>query len=150
MTRHVMIALLIASGAAACGDLSPAAPTDIERELRLQVFPVRPLRVSTSSVLYILDYSVFNPRVATGPVTVTRVEFTIFGADGTAYSNTADQSLTFGRTAALRPGEGRSGNGIVTDVNVTRPSATRYTVRVLFTRPDGSTWALEDEAAILP
>ena len=147
---RVIAAVLIASAAAACGDLSPATPSDIERELRLQASPIRPIRTGPTSVLYILTYSVFNPRVATDSVVVTRVEFRIFGPDGTVYSDTADQTLTFGRTATLRPGQFRSGDGVASDPNATRPIATKYTVRVFFTRADGSTWALETEAAILP
>jgi hypothetical protein len=147
---RAIAALLIASAAAACGDLSPATPSDIERELRLQASPIRPNRTGPSSVLYILTYSVLNPRVAIDSVIVTRVEFRIFGADGTVYGDTADQTLTLGRTAMLGPGQLLTGNGVASDPNVSRPIATKYTVRVLFTRADGSTWALETEAAILP
>jgi hypothetical protein len=149
MMRRLAFALIIVVSAAACGDLSPAEPTAVDREPVLTASPIRPMRFN-ASILYSPGYTFTNPKPAIEPITVTRVEFRILGADGSVYAITEDPTLTFGRTATLQPGQFRSGSGSMSDANTARPTATEYTVRVLFTRSDGSTWKMEEQSTILP
>jgi hypothetical protein len=149
MPSRFLIPWIFALCTCACGDLSPATPTDIEREPVLAVLPTEPLR-SNTNVLYFITYSFNNPKAANGSVTVTRVEFSILGGDSSVYGVGEDPTFSFGRARALAPGQSLGNTNTFSDLNTTHAAATACSVRVFFTRSDGSTWKLEEQSALLP
>ena len=145
--RHLAIASIATLSVAACGDLSPAKPSLIEQEPVLTILPIDPV-LFNGSILYRVHASVQNPRFATGNITLTRLEFTLFGADGSIYWTGEDPIYLYGSAAIVQPGLSGGGNGTFSDPNTTRPLATVCMVRARFTRADGSTWMIEERSTI--
>jgi hypothetical protein len=141
-TAAAALALLVATAIAGC-ELSPAEPTDLDRQPVLEVSEGRAFRFGTG-VLYSFSGGISNSPIG-ATITVQQTDITLLGPSGETYATVAGSI----RNSRLSPGGGISGSlGSYQDSNVSRPFATSYRVRMTFTREDGSTGSLEGSSTI--
>jgi hypothetical protein len=136
--------LIVATSAmAACG-LSPLAPSELDSDVLFTLEPIPPVRFPTA-VSYSFGFSVSNPGTGT-TVRLGEILFTVYGPDGIVYGSTTHRfNHDFG------PGTSIGGaTGVVSDFNLSRPLATRYTGRLSYTRADGRSVVLERESTFSP
>jgi hypothetical protein len=125
----------------ACG-FSPSEPSSVDRDLFLAVSPGS-VKVTATFTRYTFRFNLTNP--ATGsPVHLQRMEFTAFASNGNVYGTQVehlDETFT--------PGHTIGGSSELVDTTPRRSAATRYEMRVVYTRADGVNVTIEAGSTLL-